>query len=248
MSPAEARIPGEAGGGAVLRAQQTMSIGEVLSQLRPDFPDVSISKIRFLETEGLVEPQRSASGYRRFTADDVARLRYVLTVQRDHYLPLRVIKEQLEQLDRGMELVTEGASTVTPYTAAGKKAEANEVLLSRSSLLEAAAISDELLSELESYGLVAPDRTGAYDAEALLVARTVGELAEFGLQPRHLRAVRSAAEREVDLVEQVVAPMLKQRGADARGRAEDAAGQVARLTMRLHAALVEAGVRRVGSR
>lgn len=248
MSPAEARIPGEAGGGAVLRAQQTMSIGEVLSQLRPDFPDVSISKIRFLETEGLVEPQRSASGYRRFTADDVARLRYVLTVQRDHYLPLRVIKEQLEQLDRGMELVTEGASTVTPYTAAGKKAEVHEVLLSRSSLLEAAAISDELLSELESYGLVAPDRTGAYDAEALLVARTVGELAEFGLQPRHLRAVRGAAEREVDLVEQVVAPMLKQRGADARGRAEDAAGQVARLTMRLHAALVEAGVRRVGSR
>ncbi|PSL03571.1 MerR-like DNA binding protein [Haloactinopolyspora alba] len=248
MSPAEARAPGEAGRGAARQAPETMSIGEVLAQLRQDFPDVSISKIRFLETEGLVEPQRSPSGYRRFTADDVARLRYVLTVQRDHYLPLRVIKEQLEQLDRGMELVTEGASTVTPYTAAGPASDPNEVVLSRSSLLEAAAITEELLAELESYGLVSAGRGGTYDAEALMVARTVGELAEFGLQPRHLRAVRTAAEREVDLVEQVVAPMRKQRGADAQGRADESADQVARLTVRLHAALVEAGIRRVRSR
>lgn len=246
MGLPDARASGEPAATG-LRAPQTMSIGEVLGQLRPDFPDVSISKIRFLETEGLVEPQRSPSGYRRFTDDDVARLRYILTVQRDHYLPLRVIKEQLEQLDRGMELVTDGG-TVTPYTvAAPKKGDANEVLLSRASLIEAAAISAELLDELESYGLVTPLRKNTYDAEALFVARTVGELAEYGLQPRHLRAVRTAAEREVDLVGQVVAPLLKQRGTDSRARAEETAGQVARLTMRLHAALVEAGVRRIGS-
>lgn len=249
MSPAEAHASGEPGAGAVSRADQTMSIGEVLTRLRPDFPDVSISKIRFLETEGLVEPQRSASGYRRFTDDDVARLRYVLTVQRDHYLPLRVIKEQLEQLDRGMELVTEGGSTVTPYTVAtGKSGDENEVVLSRSSLLEAAAISSDLLEELESYGLVAASRSGTYDAQALLIARTVSELTEYGLQPRHLRTVRSAADREVGLVEQVIAPLFKQRGAGAQGRAEEAADQVARLTVRLHAALVEAGTRRIGTR
>lgn len=242
MSPAQAR----AGGGArrdAAPAEQTMSIGEVLAQLRPDFADVTISKIRFLETEGLVEPQRSPSGYRRFTPDDVARLRYVLTVQRDHYLPLRVIKEQLAQLDRGMELVTEGGSTVTPYTSAANPND--EVVLTRSSLLEAAAITEELLAELESFGLVTPRRGGRYDADALLVARTVGELAAYGLQPRHLRAVRSAAEREVDLVEQVVSPMFRQRGADSRGRAEESAADVARLTLRLHAALVDAGIRRL---
>lgn len=231
---------------SALPARQTMSIGEVLTALRPDFPDVSISKIRFLETEGLVEPQRSPSGYRRFSADDVARLRYVLTVQRDHYLPLRVIKEQLEQLDRGMQLVGDGERPVTPYTvAAGKNAESPEVRLSRASLLEAAAIADDLLTELESYGLVAASRGGVYDHEALLVARTVGELAQYGLQPRHLRSVRSAAEREIGLVEQVVAPMLLQRSADARGRAEDVATEIARLTTRLHAALVDSGVRRI---
>ncbi|TDE12289.1 MerR family transcriptional regulator [Jiangella asiatica] len=220
-----------------------MSIGEVLAQLRPDFADVTISKIRFLETEGLVEPQRSPSGYRRFTPDDVARLRYVLTVQRDHYLPLRVIKEQLAQLDRGMELVTDGGSTVTPYTSAAGPND--EVVLTRSSLLEAAAINEELLAELESFGLITPRRGGRYDADALLIARTVGELSDYGLQPRHLRAVRSAAEREVDLVEQVVATLFRQRGADSRGRAEETAADVARLTLRLHAALVDAGIRRL---
>jgi DNA-binding transcriptional MerR regulator len=226
-----------------------MSIGEVLAQLRPDFPDVSISKIRFLETEGLVEPQRSSSGYRRFTGDDVARLRYVLTVQRDHYLPLRVIKEQLEQLDRGMELVSDGERTVTPYTAASaKNPTQDQVALSRSSLLEAAGIAENLLAELESYSLLQPDRSGLYDAHALFVARTAGELAQYGLEPRHLRSVRSAAEREVDLVSQVLAPMLRQRGADAAGRAEETAAEIARLTTRLHAAFVDAGVRRLRSR
>ncbi|WP_246222726.1 MerR family transcriptional regulator [Phytoactinopolyspora limicola] len=233
---------------SALPARQTMSIGEVLAQLRPDFPDISISKIRFLETEGLVEPQRSASGYRRFTGDDVARLRYVLTVQRDHYLPLRVIKDQLEQLDRGIELVSDGEHTVTPYTAANTKPTQDEVALTRSSLLEAAGINDTLLTELESFSLVQPGRSGVYDAHALFVARTAGELAQYGLRPRHLRSVRSAAEREVDLVEQVLAPMLRQRSADAAGRAEETAAEIARLTTRLHAAFVDAGVRRLRPR
>lgn len=234
---------------SALPARQTMSIGEVLAQLRPDFPDVRISKIRFLEAEGLVEPQRSASGYRRFTPDDVARLRYVLTVQRDHYLPLRVIKEQLEQLDRGMELVSDNERGITPYTAASaKNAEPDEVALTRSSLIEAAGIDEELLSQLEAYSLVQAGRGDMYDAHALLVARTAGELAEYGLEPRHLRTVRSSAERTVDLVEQVLAPLLRQRNAEAAGRAEESAVEIARLATRLHAAFVDAGVRKLPTR
>jgi DNA-binding transcriptional MerR regulator len=231
---------------SALPARQTVSIGEVLAQLRPDFPDVTISKIRFLESEGLIEPQRSPSGYRRFTHDDIARLRYVLTVQRDNYLPLRVIKEQLERLDDGMELSVRGRPGA-PHSLAGSARDVSEVRLSRSALLEAADISDELLTELESYGLVTA-RGATFDADALLVARTAGELAGHGLEPRHLRTIRSAAEREVDLVEQVVAPLLRQRGAEARGRGEEAAREIARLTSRLHAGIVDAQLRRVRTR
>ncbi len=231
---------------AALPARQTMSIGEVLARLRPDFPDVTISKIRFLESEGLVQPDRAPSGYRRFTHDDVARLRYVLTVQRDHYLPLRVIKEQLERLDQGLEPSDEpaidGAAPSRPGGPYPVSADAGEVRFSRSSLLEAAGIDADLLEELESHQLVRA-RGGVFDADALVIARTAGELAEYGLQPRHLRTIRSAAEREADLVEQVVAPLLRQRGAGARGRAEDVAREIARLIARLHAALVEARMR-----
>jgi DNA-binding transcriptional MerR regulator len=231
-----------------------MSIGEVLAQLRADFPDVTISKIRFLESEGLVEPERAPSGYRRFSHDDLARLRYVLTVQRDHYLPLRVIKEQLEQLDRGVELGSETSEpperanrTTVPHVVAAVAADPREVRLNRTSLVEAAGITPELLAELESYGLVVT-RGGAFDADGLLIARTAGELAEYGIGPRHLRTILSAAEREAGLVEQVVAPMLRQRSAEARGRANEVAREVGRLTGRLHATLVESRVRQLGGR
>lgn len=232
---------------SALPARQTFNIGEVLEQLRPDFPGVTISKIRFLESEGLVEPRRAPSGYRRFSHDDVARLRYVLTVQRDHYLPLRVIKEQLDQLDDGMELTAGAGRPGAPYAVADDGRDAGRVRLSRASLAEAAGISDELLAELESYGLVTA-RGATFDADALMVARTAGELAGYGLEPRHLRTIRSAAEREVGLIEQVVAPMLRQRGAEARGRGEEAARDIARLTSRLHATFVEARLRLVRPR
>jgi DNA-binding transcriptional MerR regulator len=231
---------------SALPTRQTFNIGEVLEHLRADFPGVTISKIRFLESEGLVEPQRAPSGYRRFSHDDIARLRYVLTVQRDHYLPLRVIKEQLEQLDEGMELAA-GGRPGAPYAVASAPQESGQVRLSRLSLMEAADVSEQLLAELESYGLVTA-RGATFDADALLIARTAGELATYGLEPRHLRTIRSAAEREVGLVEQVVAPMLRQRGAEARGRGEEAAREIARLTSRLHAALVDGELRRVRTR
>jgi DNA-binding transcriptional MerR regulator len=232
-----------------------MSIGEVLAQLRPDFPDVTISKIRFLEAEGLVEPERAPSGYRRFSHDDVARLRYVLTSQRDHYLPLRVIKEHLDALDRGLEPLVGGGRPGVPRavvdgagTGPGLRRDAGDVRLSREELADAADVDEALLDQLESYGLIAPRPGGWFDADAVRVAAAAGELASYGLEARHLRAFRTTADRQLGLVEQVVTPLLRQRGAGSRDRAEEVAREIARVAVRLHTALVASGLRGLGGR
>ncbi|MDQ1689840.1 MAG: hypothetical protein QOK42_2815 [Frankiaceae bacterium] len=236
-----------------------MSIGEVLSQLRPEFADVTISKIRFLESEGLIEPERTSSGYRKFSRDDVARLRYVLAAQRDRYLPLRVIKDHLEAIDRGLEPPdVQGGGPKVPmalvasdgYPSAGDFApDASEVRLARAELLEAAGLEPEQLDELERFGLVGP-RPGSshYDGDALVVAKTVAEMARFGIEPRHLRPYRTAAEREIGLFEQVVTPLVRQRGPEARARAEEVVRELAALSVRLHAGLVKTGLQRGLSR
>jgi DNA-binding transcriptional MerR regulator len=228
-----------------------MTIGEVLDQLRPEFPDVTISKIRFLESERLVEPVRAPSGYRHFTPEHVSRLRYVLTAQRDHYLPLRVIREHLDAMDRGLQppspLGRPGVPmSVVPDDAPPPEAfrrEATDLRLSRVELAEAAGTDPDLVDRLDEYGLIVA-RAGHYDADALAVAQAARELAAFGLEPRHLRSFRTAADREVGLVEQVVTPLLRQRSDDARDRAAEAARELAAVAVRLHTALVRAGVRR----
>jgi len=220
-----------------------MSIGEVLAALRREFPDVTISKIRFLESEGLVEPARTPSGYRKFSHHDVERLRYVLSAQRDQYLPLRVIKEHLHAMDGGLD-VPGGRSVAAP--------DGSEVRMSRSELIEAAGIDAALLEQIEGFGLVAPRRSGPgsphYDGDALLIARTIAALRGFGLEPRHLRAFRTGAEREAGLTEQVVAPMLRQRDPDAKARAEEVAREMGALSVRLHTALVRTALRRIVER
>src|SRR4051794_18609929 len=253
MNPEPVRQPAGRGSRAF------MSIGDVLSQLRPDFPDVTISKIRFLEAEGLVEPERTASGYRKFSRDDLARLRYVLSAQRDHYLPLRVIKEHLEALDRGLEPATPpGGSPRVPRALVAAEGlpgpdafvrEVSELRLSRRELLDAAGLEDEQLQQLEQYGLVSV-RAGAnhYDGDALVIAKTVAEMARFGIEARHLRPFRSAADREVGLFEQVVTPLVRQRNPEARARAEEAVRELAALSVKLHATLVRAGLRPMLSR
>lgn len=198
------------------------TIGQVLAELRQDFPDISPSKIRFLEAEGLIEPARSASGYRRFTAADVERLRYILTAQRDEYLPLRVIKERLEARD---------APRRQPPP-----------VFTRSELLEAGECPEEVLAELEDYGLIR--RRRAYGPQDLAVARAAVALAEFGVEPRHLRAVKAAVERETSLVEQVAAPISRQR--DGREPALRTAARVATLIEDLHATLVTAALSEAG--
>jgi DNA-binding transcriptional MerR regulator len=240
---------------AGLPARGTLSIGEVLSQLRADFPDVTISKIRFLEDQGLVQPDRTPSGYRKFSGSDVARLKYVLSQQRDHYLPLRVIKEQLEAIDRGQGHGPVPVSAVpraahptivdNAPTSEHFRASAAVMRLSREELLNTAGLRPAQLSELEQYGLISQRAGGFYDDDALAIARVVAEMARFGIEGRHLRGFKSAADREVGLFGQVAGPMAKQRSGEGRARAEETVRELAALSVRLHAALVQIGLREI---
>lgn len=238
---------------AAASARARISIGEVLEQLRPDFPGLNISKIRYLEAEGLVEPERTPSGYRKFSQQDVERLRYVLHAQREHYLPLKVIREHLDAMDRGLEppalpatgpqvprvvLSGDGMPSPEAFAAGGP-----ELRLSKRELLETAGIDEELLAQLVGFGMVRM-RPGSkhFDGDALVVAKAAGELAAYGLEPRHLRAFKTAADREVGLVEQVVSPIRRGRDAGAQARAEEAVREIAALSVKLHSALVKAGL------
>jgi DNA-binding transcriptional MerR regulator len=229
-----------------------MNIGEVLDRLRPDFPGITIPKIRFLEDKGLIKPERTPAGYRKFSVEDVDRLRYVLRMQRDHYLPLKVIGEHLDAIDRGLEpppidavvpTVPRVALAADGLPSAASFARRDNVRLSRRELVKIAEISEELLDQLEQYALITPRAgTGHYDTDALVIARTARELADFGFEPRHLRAFKTAADREVGLVEQVVAPHKSSRDTAAKARAEEAVSEIAALSVRLHATLVKAGL------
>ena len=244
---------GPASGPNATPSRAFMSIGEVLGQLRPEFADITISKIRFLEDEGLIKPERTSSGYRKFSREDVGRLRYVLAAQRDHYLPLRVIKEHLDAIDRGLDPpgVSGGGPRVPRALIAAEGMpgpdafwpDASEVRLSRRELLDAAGLEPAQLEQLEQYGLVGP-RTGGshYDGDALVVAKTVAEMSRFGIEARHLRPFKAAADREIGLVEQVVTPLVRQRNPEARARADEVARELAALSVKLHATLVKAGL------
>jgi DNA-binding transcriptional MerR regulator len=242
-------------------SESSLNIGEVLARLRPEFPDISPSKIRFLEAEGLIEPARSRSGYRQFALADVERLRYILTAQRDEYLPLRVIKERLDALDGaslrtrqtlpaalGAAVAADEAARLPQSADAGAGTAAGNTgstAMTRAELLEAAGIDPDRLAELEDYGLIR--RSGRhYGADALEVARACAALAKFGVGARNLRGIKAAAERDVSLVEQLVAPQLRQRGPGSRAAAAQDAWQIATLSLWLHAALVESGLDEAG--
>ncbi|WNM33866.1 MerR family transcriptional regulator [Streptomyces sp. Li-HN-5-11] len=217
-----------------------MSIGTVLNVLRDEFPEVTISKIRFLESEGLIEPQRTPSGYRKFSAGDVERLARVLRMQRDHYLPLKVIREYLDAVERGeaVQLPVLGRQRDGEAVPAPRQAP-SAARIGRAELLAAAGIEDADLQEWESYGLVTPLEDGLYDSEAVTVAALVSELGRFGIEPRHLRVMKAAADREAGLVDQVVAPLKRHRNPQTRAHAEDRTKELAALTVKLHAALVQ---------
>ncbi|MET9375576.1 MerR family transcriptional regulator [Streptomyces sp. NPDC003035] len=233
---------GGAGHGTATAGDRLVSIGTVLNQLRDEFPEVTISKIRFLEAEGLVEPRRTASGYRKFSPQDVERLAQILRMQRDHYLPLKVIREHLDALARGEQIKLPSPSPQRDLLDGAWEPESDRptaARVGRAELLAAAEVSEEQLAEWESYGLIAAGAEGGYDAEAITVARLVADLGRFGLEPRHLRAVKAAADREAGLVEQMVAPLRRHRNPQTRAHAEATAKELAGLSVRLHAALVQ---------
>lgn len=217
-----------------------MSIGTVLNVLRDEFPEVTISKIRFLESEGLIEPQRTPSGYRKFSAGDVERLGHVLRMQRDHYLPLKVIREHLDAMERGEAVPLPVVGRQRTAEDAPARVDAPTVArVGRAELLAAADIDEGDLKEWESYGLIAALEDGVYDAEAVTVASLIAELGRFGIEPRHLRVMKAAADREAGLVDQVVAPLRRHRNPQTRAHAEARTKELAALTVKLHAALVK---------
>ncbi|HZA31557.1 MAG TPA: MerR family transcriptional regulator [Propionibacteriaceae bacterium] len=225
----------------------TRSIGHVLGLLKNEFPDISISKIRFLESEGLISPQRAPSGYRRYTDTDVERLRYVLSVQRSHYLPLKVIREHLEAMDRGQPPpALESPFPMTEPPAVASSSQSSQptarppVRLTRAELLEASGLTELALAELERNQIVQTRRGSKhYGRDALTLAIAARRLGEYGIDGRHLRAFKISADREVGLVEQAIAPHVRRAGGN-----KDVSGEVTQLVISFHAALLRTAMER----
>jgi len=217
-----------------------MRISDVLAGLSADFPTLTPSKLRFLEEQGLVEPRRTAGGYRQYSPADVERVRYVLREQRDKYLPLRVIGDELAALDRGEVL-----EPLHPRLAARDGAATGPMRLARhtaESLANAAGAEVALVTGLIEAGVITPPASGRLDPWAVEIVRAAESLAEHGVEPRHLRAFRTAADRQLDVVEQIVAPVKAQRAGASQAHAATLAAELGELCVRLHAALLRAGV------
>ncbi|GAB3070950.1 MerR family transcriptional regulator [Intrasporangium mesophilum] len=231
------------GPGAV---ERRLTIGKVLAALEADFPDVTASKIRFLEAEGLVHPHRTDAGYRTYAAEDVKRLRYILAAQRDRYWPLKVIKEALDALDRGLaDSGNGGGLPKAPPMMVDRDLptgadllERRRVALTGPELRHATGIDRATFNALETFGLLQADATGHYGDESLAVAAAARTLGQYGLEPRHLRPFKTAADREIGLVEQVLAT---RRGGGTR---DERAAEIVSACVALHVALVKAGLAR----
>lgn len=225
----------------------TRSIGQVLRVLQGDFPDISVSKIRYLEGEGLIAPERTPAGYRRFTDRDIERLRYILTVQRDHFLPLKVIREHLDKMDRGLApppLETPKPElSVTPAPAPtmrpARRLPEGDARLSRAELLQATGLPETMLAELERYRVIQTHRGSRfYNRDAVVIGLVARKFAEYGLDARHLRAFQQSASREVALVEQALAPHMRRAGS------QKLTHEVVQWAAAAHAAMMRQSVNR----
>jgi DNA-binding transcriptional MerR regulator len=225
------------------QSREYLSIGEVLVALKPEFPDVTISKIRFLESEGLIEPERTSSGYRKFYDSDVDRLRTILKLQRDEYLPLRVIRERLD-----------GDGTEVP-TRAERPDDADDDVpdpaptleMSGDELAAASGVDLDVVESLSSFGLLRPAGSGGsvtYGGDDLIVLRIVKDLFKYGVEPRHLTMYRHFADREATFFEQIVTPVLRQRNPEAKRQAAQSLVELSRISRRLKQALLRANLRR----
>lgn len=213
------------------------SIGVLVRELQAEFPAVTVSKVRFLEEQGLVTPVRTGSGYRKYSEADKERLRYALTRQRDAYLPLRVIRDELEDLDAGRAVLPEPVARVVARDGELVMPEPHE-RVSVARVCELTGASEDVLDELVSAGLITTDTRGRFTGRAVPIAKAAVALRQYGLTPRHLRMVWISAEREADTIETVVAPLLAKRHGAGRERGAAQAQELATLYSDLHSALL----------
>ena len=210
-----------------------LSIGEVINQLRDDFPDVSVSKIRFLESQGLIDPNRSDSGYRQFDPQDTTRLRFILEQQRDHFLPLKVIKSKLTLWERGEDLEAKLAESANNLDQEGGEP------LSREEVLKRSGLSEGELEALIEAGVIKPIRNSTvFPIQAGVAALEAKRLMNHGLEPRHLRAIRLSVDREADLLRQLTTPLLRANNAQARTRAKELLDSAGGSVQAMHRALL----------
>ncbi len=229
-----------------------MTIGDVIKTLAEEFPDVTLSKVRFLEAEGLIEPERTPSGYRRFYQEDLAKLRYILRLQRDHFVPLKVIRKRLEHFDPSETVEDEAPEApVPPPIRAAKDENELEALegglsLSPTDFLSATGMSEEEVKELEEYGLIhshlLPAGGSYYDEDDLMVAKIARDFAKFGIYARHLRMYKNFAEKEAGLFEQVVIP-LSRAGGDGRKGVSQSLNDMAKLSRKLKQVMLKSRLR-----
>ena len=218
-------------------APSLLSIGQVLARLTADFPDLTPSKLRFLEERGLVSPARTDAGYRKFSPADLDRLRLVLTMQREHYLPLKVIKGYLDELDAGRQPELPGGQTVGPSMLSTARR------LSRDDLAREAGATRQLLNDAVSASVI--PASDVYGEEALVVARALVELQRSGIEPRHLRTLRSAVERELALVENALMPVSRRNDASSTAKASELAREIVDQLDIVRSSLIRAALGRL---
>ena len=227
-----------------------LSIGEVLNLLQQEFPDVTISKIRFLESQGLLDPERTPSGYRKFYPPDIDRLRWILRQQRENFLPLKVIKGRLADVEDGAPADPRPVPSIE-FEASFEEAEpldggVSGASLTLDELAHAAGLSREAIADLERFGLITGKAVGPdtlYDEDALVVAQVAAGFVRHGIEARHLRMYKVAAERESSFLEQLVTPVLKQRNPAARRQAMDTVNELVGLGQSLRSALLRQALR-----
>ncbi|WP_290221699.1 transcriptional regulator FtsR [Corynebacterium confusum] len=230
--------------GQAAKKAKTMSIGVVLGKLNQEFPEVTVSKIRFLEAEGLITPQRTASGYRRFTNDDVERLRYILTTQRDNYTPLKVIRQQLEAMDSGEVTAIVSAGQTETLVSPDKFRAPVVTRLTDGDIASQAGSDQKTVAHLVKLGLLAPDESGFFTADDVAVVQSVEALRAFGLDDRQFKSLRNNARRQADLISQVTSPVANSKSDTATLRAEEMSQQMTALVVSLHATLVKTDLRK----
>lgn len=225
----QARVPG---------APSLLSIGQVLARLNPEFPDLTPSKLRFLEERQLISPARTESGYRKFSPADLERLRFVLSMQRDHYLPLKVIRGYLDDLDAGREPVLPGGAQVSSPSMLS-----SDRRLTRDELIREAGANAMLMSDAVSASLIVP--ADHYGDEALSVLRALVELQRSGIEPRHLRGFRAAAERELGLIESALIPVARRKDPTSRAKAAELAREIAGQLEVVRSSLIRSALTRL---